>query len=72
MEAGILQAYGAMTDGLVARFRRLYGKSINVVATGGYAEAIAPYTREVRFVDPLLTVRSLARIFWNQSVSVRA
>lgn len=52
-----------MTDGLVSRFRRRFGPRFRVVATGGFAPAITPYTSLVDIVDPLLTLKSLVRIF---------
>ncbi len=63
MEAGILQGYGAMADGLVERFRKRYGKKLRVVATGGLAKTLAPYMSRVDLVDPLLTLKSLALLF---------
>lgn len=65
MKAGILQGYGALTDGLVARFRERYGKSLRVVATGGFARVLQPYTRSLRRVDPKLSVKSLKLLFEN-------
>ncbi len=67
MKAGILQGYGAMTDGLVERFRRRYGRKFRVVATGGLAKAIYPYTSRVDVLDPLLTLKSLVRIFKDRA-----
>jgi type III pantothenate kinase len=63
MKSGILQAYGAMTDGLVARFRKRYGRKFRVVATGGLARVISRYSSAVDTVDPLLTLKSLRAIF---------
>lgn len=62
MEAGILQGYGAMTDSLVERFRNRYGR-LRVVATGGLARVIGPYTSKLDIVDPFLTLRSLVKVF---------
>jgi type III pantothenate kinase len=63
MKAGILQGYAAMTDGLIERFRRRFGRRFQVVAAGGFAKVIYPYTRHIDILDPLLTLKSLARIF---------
>ncbi len=63
MEAGILQGYGAMTDGLVRRFRRRFGRGFRVVATGGLATSIARYASSVDIVDPNLTLKSLVEAF---------
>lgn len=66
MKAGILHGYGAMADGLVGRFRKRYGIKFRVVATGGLAETLASYMSQVDLVDPLLTLKSLARLFRDQ------
>lgn len=63
MKAGILQGYGAMTDGLVERFRRRFGSRFQVIATGGFAKVISPYTRTVDILDPHLTLKSLAKVY---------
>ena len=63
MKAGILQGYGAMTDGLIERFHKRYGKRFQVVATGGLAKAIFPHTAKVDILDPLLTLKSLHQLF---------
>lgn len=65
MKAGILQGYGAMTDGLVERFRRRFGARFRVIATGGLAKRIYPYTQKVDILDPHLTLKSLAQVYKN-------
>jgi len=60
MQAGVLQGYGAMVDGLVERFRARFGSRLRVIATGGLARIIRPYTRRINVVDPLLTLKSLS------------
>lgn len=62
MEAGILEGYAAMTDGLVERFRRRYGP-LRAVATGGLSKAIYPSARKVDTLDPHLTLKALVRVF---------
>jgi len=64
MEAGILEGYGAMTDGLVARFRKKYG-AFEVLATGGFAAHLNPYSINLRLVDPLLTLKSVVLLYEN-------
>ena len=63
LRAGILQGYGALTDGLVKKFHRSYDPKIRVIATGGFAPAIFPYTRMVDKLDPLLTLKSLVEVY---------
>jgi type III pantothenate kinase len=68
MKAGILRGYGAMTDGLVERFQARYGRKFRVIATGGLAKAIAPYASRVDVLDPLLTLKSLVKVYKDHSV----
>lgn len=63
MKLGILQGYGALTDGLVARFRKRYGCRFRVIATGGLAQTLAPYTKSIDLIDPHLTLKSLDLAF---------
>jgi type III pantothenate kinase len=63
MESGILEGYGAMTDELIARFRKRYGKNLRVLATGGFAGVIRPYTKHVDSIDPRHSIKSLLALF---------
>lgn len=68
MENGILWGYGAMTDGLINRFKEKYGKNLRILATGGLAEVIRPYTRNIDVVDPMHSIKSLLAL-WRESHS---
>lgn len=70
MSAGLLYGFGAMTDGLIERFRHRFKKKCRVLATGGGARQIAPYSRHVRAgtVDPLHTLRSLVLLCGPESL----
>lgn len=57
--SGILEGYGAMTDGLVQRFKRKYGSNLKVLATGGYAPLIYKNSDSIDILDPQLSVKSL-------------
>lgn len=63
MESGILEGYGAMTDELIARFRKRYGKNLRVLATGGLAGVILPHTRHIDCIDPQHSIKSLLALF---------
>jgi len=65
MESGILEGYGAMTDGLVGRFKMRYSKKLRVLATGGFAETIRPYTKNIDIIDPKHSVKSLLAL-WRE------
>jgi len=66
MESGILEGYGAMTDELILRFRKRYGKNLRALATGGFAEVIRPYTKHIDTVDPKHSIKSLFALWRNR------
>jgi type III pantothenate kinase len=63
MESGILEGYGAMTDELILRFRKRYGRNLRVLATGGFAWMIRPYTKHIDTIDPQHSIKSLLALF---------
>ena len=63
MNSGILEGYGAMADGLIARFKEKYGKNITVLVTGGFAKHLKPYTSSFGILDPLHSLKSLFLIY---------
>lgn len=66
MKSGILFGYGAMIDGLVAGIKKemapAVGEEFRVVATGGMATLIAPFSSSIDVIDPMLTLTGLAVI----------
>jgi len=67
MKSGILHGYGAMIDGLVEKIRgemvRDDQEDFRVLATGGMAKIIAPYSQAIEEIDQLLTLRGLEIIY---------
>lgn len=63
MKSGILFGYGAMIDGLVVGLKNEMTEAkeehIKIIATGGMAEIIAPFTKSIEVIDPLLTLHGL-------------
>jgi len=62
MKSGILHGYGAMVDGLTHRILTEMGcapEATKVIATGGMAQLIAPYSQAIEEVDPALTLDGL-------------
>lgn len=60
IRSGILYGYGGMIDGLVQRIKKEFLPDIpKVIATGGMAGLIAPYTESIEIVDPMLTLKGL-------------
>lgn len=65
LSSGVLEGYGAMTDGLIERFRARYGKNLKVIATGGFAGHLKNYSHHLKTLDPLLCLRSLHLLLQN-------
>ena len=68
IRSGLLFGYAGMIDGLVGRVCRQMAPEVpKVIATGGMAELIAPYTEVIEEVDPLLTLEGLRIIYERNS-----
>lgn len=63
MQAGIIYGFIGQVDGIVTRMKQEMGEDSLVVATGGLAELIAPETRSITEVNPLLTLEGLRLIY---------
>jgi len=62
MRGGILYGFGAMCDGLVAKYSKILGKSLKVIATGGNAGLIKKYAHSIQIVDEDITLKGLLLI----------
>ncbi len=62
MRGGILFGFGAMCDGLVAQYRKILGRSIKVIATGGNARLMKRYAKTIQITDEDLTLKGLQLI----------
>src|SRR5829696_6424266 len=65
LQAGLFYGFAGQVDGIVERMREELGGGAKVVATGGLAELIAPHSRTIEQVDPLLTLDGL-RLLWGR------
>lgn len=64
IKSGLLFGYAALVDGMVRKLRQDFGTSEpEVIATGGMAELIAPYTETVKIVEPMLTLTGLQLLY---------
>ena len=63
MQAGVYYGFVGQVDGIVARMRRELGGKAQVGATGGLAVVIAPATKSIDIVEPMLTLEGLRIIY---------
>lgn len=63
MQAGIIFGFAGQVDGIVGRIREEFGTAPRVIATGGMAQLIAPESRTIEVVNPLLTLEGLRLIY---------
>ncbi len=62
--SGIVHGFAAMSDELVSRIKEEVGQEASVVATGGDSELLAEYCREIKKIEPNLTLVGL-NILYN-------
>jgi type III pantothenate kinase len=63
VQSGLIFGYVGLVEGMVARFKAELGGEAKVVATGGYAELLAPETNVIDVIDLNLTLTGLRLIF---------
>ena len=62
LQSGLVYGFAGQVDGIIRRIRAELGTDCDVVATGGLAEHIVPFTETIRDVDDLLTLTGLRLI----------
>ncbi|MBA2614632.1 MAG: type III pantothenate kinase [Actinobacteria bacterium] len=70
LQSGVVFGFAGQVDGIVDRMRAELGEGTRVVATGGLAGLIAPHSRTIETVDPLLTLEGL-RLVWDRNEDAR-
>ena len=63
MQAGVFYGFVGQVEGIVSRMRRELDMSARVVATGGLAVVIAPATKAIDVVEPMLTFEGVRIIY---------
>ncbi|WKN42102.1 type III pantothenate kinase [Tunicatimonas pelagia] len=62
IQSGIVLGYVGLVEGLVSRIENELERTVNVIATGGLAEVIAPLTNRFSRLEPWLTLDGLRLI----------
>jgi type III pantothenate kinase len=67
IKSGILYGYGGMVSGIIAQIRKSLAPDVpKVIATGGMADLIIPYTDAIALCEPHLTLEGL-RILYEKN-----
>lgn len=65
LQSGLVYGFAGQVDGIATRIRgELESPEAPVVATGGLAELVAPFSSVISVVDPFLTLEGL-RLVWE-------
>jgi type III pantothenate kinase len=68
LQSGLVYGFAGQVDAIVERIRAELGEpEAQVIATGGLAELIAPYSSTITAVDPELTLQGL-RLVWERQL----
>ena len=67
ISSGMLHGFGGMIDRMTSLLHKEMQQDnddeINIIATGGMAELIAPYCSSIKTIDPILTLTGLRLIY---------
>jgi len=67
IQSGLIYGYVSLVDGLVARMQKEIHTKARVIATGGFAQLLAPESETIEEVDEFLTLDGLRLIYARNS-----
>lgn len=59
IQSGVIFGFSGLVDAIIERTQNELGERLNVVATGGLSTIIAPLTKSVKIIEPMLTLDGL-------------
>ena len=62
IQSGVVFGYTGLIDSLIERTQQELKAQLNIVATGGLSSSIAPLTKNIKTIEPLLTLDGLYQI----------
>ena len=63
IQSGLIFGHAGLVDGIVSRMQGELGGAARVLATGGWASVVAPESRTIQEVRPLLVLEGLAWLY---------
>ena len=62
IQSGIVFGYTGLVDSIIERTQEELNEKITVVATGGLSSVVAPLTKNIQHIEPMLTLQGLTEI----------
>lgn len=62
IQAGVVYGFTGLVDSIIERTQEELKEKLTVVATGGLSSVIAPLTKNIKIIEPLLTLNGLFHI----------
>jgi len=62
IQSGIVYGFTGLVDSIIERTQNELGQTITVVATGGLSTVMAPLTKNIDHIEPMLTLEGLVLI----------
>ena len=59
IQSGLIFGFSGLVDSIIERTQNEMGEELTVIATGGLCQVIAPLTKNVRIIEPMLTLDGL-------------